>query len=173
MERPNEVYRVVDEQLPRVRPSCYGVANQTIIPKRGAVSVVAQLILLIVLEFWVGVAIGWIWDRVQRSTDMELLKKTELTPSERGRLAWQAAGVTLALALCFIGVRRIIQYVYLVLHCRATTRVIFVKQNTTLLLKHSPDSDHDAFALHGGFAMFYGLAWTSGTTVAQLNAAVN
>ena len=156
-----------------MRSSCYNAAHNLVVPKKGAISVVGQLFLIILLDFWVGVAIGWIWDRAQRSTDMDLLTKPNLTPRERTQLALQATGVMVALTLCFIGVQRIIRYVYVMLHCRATLRVIFSKQNTTLRMGQAPSGDHDAHRLHSGFAMFYGIAWTSGTTLAKLNAAVN
>ena len=144
-----------------------------VVPQKSAIPVIGQLVLIIVFEFLIGVGIGWIWDKAQRSTDMDLVNKTNLTPLERTRLLSQATGVMVALTLCFIGTQRIIRYMYIMAHCRASIRVIFRKQNTTLRMGRAPSGDHDAHRLHGGFAMFYGIAWTSGTTLAKLNAAVN
>ena len=154
-----------------LRSNCYRDAHNLIAPRKGAISVVGQLFLIIVFEFWVGVGIGWICDKAQRSTDMDLLNKTKLTPLERTRLMFQVTGVMVALTLCFIGTQRILRYLYFMSHCRFNKiRVVFGNQNTTLLMGTAPSGDHDVHRMHNGFAMFYGI---SGTTLAKLDAAVN
>ena len=120
-----------------------------------------QVAIICVLHFWVGVGIGRMYDLLQQAMSPEFIKplangqsRAPLSEGDKNKLRWEITLVVILLTLTYIAAQSILRYMYLFLMC--------------LFTGEAPKEGSDAHAMHWGFAMFYGVAWSSGTTLTKL-----
>ena len=114
-----------------------------------------ELVCMSILHFWWGVAIGHGLDWLQRK--MEQIPKDPREQRARATAyAFQVSFIVVLMTIGFVLSQRFLGYVYRVLWCSIAKESV----------KGSPDRDVDD--MHRGFAMFFGMAWSSGTTLSKL-----
>jgi hypothetical protein len=117
--------------------------------------VLLQVCVISIIHFWIGVGIGTAMDKLHET---EHMNAWDHDPKEgkklnRGRAMGQISLVIMLTTLSFVLAQSILWYFYRAMYC--------IKGSLKLA------DPRDAHAIHAGFGMVFGIAWSSGNTLSK------
>lgn len=132
------------------------------------------MVVVVCIQFWIGAFVGLWIDYFQQYLGSVPSNEAERS-KQRQAYAFQARHVlprkheacthitivVVVYTAAFLILQWLLNYLYRAIHCAVYKRVGHLSR------------DLDVHALHNGFAMGLGMAWTSGTTLAKMHAVLD